>query len=273
MHFTVLGAAGFVGSHLLARLREQGHTVYAPARGDDGWLEEDLGHVFYCAGLTNDYHARPFDTVEAHVSLLARLLREGRFERLVYLSSTRVYDSLDGGVGDEAAVLRLDPANPRHLYDLTKALGENLCLTQSAGRACVARLSCVYSDELQEGGFLAQVLPRAAAGESFVIDSSPHFTRDYVHVEDVVSLLCTLLTNDAQGIYNVAAGGNTDNAQLLAALRTHAGSQISCSHQQRHAAVRVSIDKAQRAFGYQPRQLLDHLPVMLAHLSRSHHEA
>ncbi|MGE8360525.1 NAD-dependent epimerase/dehydratase family protein [Pseudomonas sp.] len=273
MHFSILGAGGFVGSHLLKRLQEQGSTVYAPARHDESWLKEDLGHVFYCAGLTNDYHARPFDTVEGHVSLLARLLREGRFERLVYLSSTRLYDSLEEGGGEETAVLRLDPTSPRHLYDLSKALGENLCLTQSAGRACVARLSCVYSDALKEGGFLAQVLPRAATGESFAIQSSPYFTRDYVHVDDVVSMLCTLLVNDAQGIYNVAAGSNTDNADLLDAIRAHTGSLISCSHRQRQLAAPVSIDKAQRDFAYRPRQLLDHLPVMLDHLRRSPHEA
>lgn len=271
MLFTVLGAGGFVGAHLVESLRRQGHQVHAPARDDTRWLEQDLGQVFYCIGLTNDYFARPFDTVEAHTSLLARLLRDGRFERLVYLSSTRLYDSLPGQLAEESAVLQLDPSNPRHLYDLSKALGENLCLHHSAGRACVARLACVYSDALGEGGFLAQVLPRAARGESFVIDSSPAYARDYVHVDDVTALLQAMLEKGAQGIYNLGAGQNTCNGDLLAAVQRHTGVQVTCARQDVQQAPQVSIDKARREFAFQPRQLLDHLPVMLERLKRLHH--
>lgn len=273
MHFTVLGAGGFVGARLVAILRQQGHRVHAPARDDASWLEQDLGHVFYCIGLTNDYYARPFDTVEAHTSLLARLLRDGRFERLIYLSSTRLYDSFSGAVAEESAVLQLDPANPRHLYDLSKALGENLCLTQAGGRACVARLSCVYSDRLEEGGFLAQVLPPAAAGQNLTLDSSPHFARDYVHIDDVVSLLQALLQGGQPAIYNVAAGNNTSNAELFGALQQLTGVQVTCTRQERQTAPRISIDRATQAFGLRPRPLLERLPSMLAQLKARHHGA
>lgn len=273
MHFTVLGAEGFVGSRLLTSLRQQGHNVHTPAREDESWLGQELGHVFYCIGLTNDYHVRPFDTVEAHVSLLNRLLRQGRFERLVYLSSTRLYDSLAAKVGDESAVLQLDPTSPRQLYDLSKALGENLCLTHSAGRACVARLSCVYSDTLSEGGFLAQVLPRVAQVESFAIDSSLAYARDYVHVDDVVGLLQAMLERGAQGIYNVSAGQNTSNGELLEALRRLTGVQVNCARDDVQHAPQVSIDKARQDFAFQPRQLLDHLPVILEQLKGQHYGA
>ncbi|MBM7059571.1 NAD(P)-dependent oxidoreductase [Pseudomonas sp. UL073] len=271
--FTVLGAGGFVGAHLVEHLRRQGHEVYAPDRHDDSWLEQDLGLVCYCIGLTNDYYARPFATVEAHVSLLARLLQQGRFQRLVYLSSTRLYDSLLAAVGEEAASLQLDPVSPRHLYDLSKALGENLCLTQAGGRACVARLSCVYSDTLEEGGFLAQVLPPAAAGQDLTLDSSPHFARDYVHIEDVVSLLQALLQGAEPAIYNLAAGSNTSNGELFAALQALTGVHVSCTRQECQPAPRISIDKAAQAFGFQPKSLLERLPIILETLKARHHGA
>ncbi|MCY1287860.1 NAD dependent epimerase/dehydratase family protein [compost metagenome] len=273
MRFTVLGAGGFVGTHLLARLGQQGHTVFAPARDDESWLDEELGHVFYCIGLTNDFQARPFDTVEAHVSLLARLLQRGRFERLVYLSSTRLYDSLPAALGNESASLQFDPANSRHLYDLSKALGENLCLTQSAGRASVARLACVYSDTLEEGGFLSQLLPRAANGESFSLDSSPGYSRDYVHIDDVSCLLQSILLSGIQGIYNVASGYNTSNAELLAAVQRLANVSLAFSRQEAQQAPLISIDKAQQAFAFQPIQLLDRLPIMLEKIKARHHGA
>jgi nucleoside-diphosphate-sugar epimerase len=273
MHYTVLGAGGFVGMRLLASIRQQGHSVHAPTRDDDSWLQQELGHVVYCVGLTNDYFARPFDTVEAHTALLARFLHKGCFERLIYLSSTRLYDSLASSVGEESAVLHLDPANPRHLFDLSKALGENLCLHHAAGRACVARLSCVYSDTLEEGGFLAQVLPRGARGESFALDSSPAYARDYVHVDDVVALLQTMLLGGAQGIYNVGAGCNTSNGELLTALQRHTGVRVVCRHEDVQHAPRLSIAKAQQEFAFQPRQLLEHLPVILDKLKTQHRGA
>ncbi len=89
--FTVLGATGYIGSRLVAHLQAQGHTVWAPARGDAEVFTRPLGHVMYCVGLTADFRTRPFDTVDAHVGLLAEVLRRAQFESLLYLSSTRVY--------------------------------------------------------------------------------------------------------------------------------------------------------------------------------------
>ena len=69
--FTVIGASGFLGSRLVTALTASGHEVYAPTRDDPALFTRPLVRVFYCAGLTGDFIARPFDTVEAHVSLLA----------------------------------------------------------------------------------------------------------------------------------------------------------------------------------------------------------
>jgi len=85
MKFTVLGAGGFIGSHLLAHLRQAGHDCFAPARGDATLFAEELGHVIYCIGLTADFRSRPFDTVRAHVCLLADVLEKAPF-RFVALS-------------------------------------------------------------------------------------------------------------------------------------------------------------------------------------------
>src|ERR1700754_1764426 len=128
---TVVGAAGFVGARLTSRLRADGWDVYAPAKGDPELLSRDLGTVFYCAGLTADYDARPFDTVEAHASLVSELLRADHYERLVYCSSTRLYDGPRKAESNEAEPLVFDPADPRRVYDLSKALGENLTLARS----------------------------------------------------------------------------------------------------------------------------------------------
>src|SRR3954468_19536109 len=109
MTTTVIGAGGFVGRRLVSALAAQGRAPWTPAKGDPELLTRDLGTVFYCAGLTADYDARPFDTVEAHASLVSDLLRAERLERLFYCSSPRLYDGQRKAVAHEAEPLVFDP--------------------------------------------------------------------------------------------------------------------------------------------------------------------
>ena len=210
---TVVGAAGFVGARLAARLQADGWDVFAPAKGDPALLEQDLGVVFYCAGLTADYDRRPFDTVEAHASLVSALIRADRFERLVYCSSTRLYDGQRKDVAHEADPLVLDPADPRRVYDLSKALGENLTLARTGGRGAVARLSNVYDWADGAPGFLSEWLIKARNTRDLALESSPNIARDYIHLDDTVAALIAIATQGS-GIYNVAAGRLSTNADI-----------------------------------------------------------
>lgn len=214
--YTVVGASGFVGSRLVKRLREDGHEVYAPRRGDPELFTRDLGRAFYCAGLTADYLARPFDTVEAHVTLLAGMLQTASFERLVYLSSTRLYDSLGARIGAESAALSLRTAEPRHLYDFSKGLGETLCLTQGGGRCAVARLSCVFDDAPGAAGFLPEWIERARKEWTIRLASAPAYVRDYIHLDDTVASLRAIVDSASTEAVNVASGENVSNAELAA---------------------------------------------------------
>lgn len=210
---TVVGAAGFVGARLAARLKAEGWDVWAPAKGDAGLLTRDLGTVFYCAGLTADYDRRPFDTVEAHATLVSRVIEAGRFERLVYCSSTRLYDGQKKAEVHEAEALVFDPADPRRVYDLSKALGENLTLTRAGGRGAVARLSNVYDWEDGAPGFLSEWLIEARRNRDLVLQSSPNIARDYIHLDDTVAALIAIATRGEE-IYNVAAGRLSTNAEI-----------------------------------------------------------
>ena len=66
MIITVFGAGGFIGSELVKALgKKKGISVYAPLRHDvttgfDKILARDLGHIFYCIGLTANFREHPF---------------------------------------------------------------------------------------------------------------------------------------------------------------------------------------------------------------------
>ncbi len=249
--YTVIGASGFVGARLAASLAADGCEVVAPGRDDPRLFTDDLGAVFYCAGLTADYLARPFDTVEAHVSLIARLLQRGRFERLVYLSSTRVYDWMALDVGREEEPLRLIPSEPRHLYDLSKALGENLCLTQSGGRASVARLSSVWDWNDGAQGFLSEWMQAARRRRSLSFESSTGYVRDYVHLDDTVAALRAILDSGAAGIFNVASGENVSNSEIAEVFERCGWSVAFTRSAPKQAAPQCSVERI-RTLGVEP---------------------
>jgi nucleoside-diphosphate-sugar epimerase len=126
MYFTILGARGFIGSHLVSFLEHKGVECFAPA-GEEHLYGRDLGHIIYCIGLTADFRTRTFDTVEAHVCALLDILKNCRYDSFLYLSSTRVYKNAQST--NEETMLAVDPCNPDDIYDISKIMGESLCLT------------------------------------------------------------------------------------------------------------------------------------------------
>lgn len=263
---TIIGGHGFIGRHLVTRLLATGWDCHVPARQEACDVQGEMGHVFYCAGLTSDYIKRPYDTVEAHVSLLSRILRSGRFKSLVYLSSTRLYDSQPESVGSEERPLLLDPTNPRHLYDFSKALGESLCLVMGNGRARIARLSCVYNDYTDEYGFLPGLLRQIIGNTPALlkVDSSPDIVRDYVHLEDVLDALIMIATQGEGCIYNVASGENISNETLFSVLTKVSGCKfIPLLDDKFPSPPKISIKKIKDEFGWRPVSVLKKITLII----------
>jgi nucleoside-diphosphate-sugar epimerase len=265
-NFTVLGAGGFVGTHLVRYLEAQGMTVSVPERGDQSIFQRPLGHVIYCIGLTADYLARPFDTVEAHVSFFSRLLRDADYESVVYLSSTRLYDS-GGPSATEINDLILNPADSRHLYDFSKGLGESLCNECGDGRARVARLSCVYADDLSGDNFLHRLVAQALSQDHIALETHLGAARDYVHIDDVCNALVNIATRGTRLIYNVASGINVTNRVLFDTIEDHTGCRIMATAPatgDAGAAPAVDVTALREDFGLLPREIRTALPVLIA---------
>ena len=217
MKFTVLGAGGFIGGQLTEALKNEDRAdVNTPLRQSKGdifneIIDRDLGHVFYCIGLTANFRSRPFDTVEAHVCLLRRLLEHGRFESLTYLSSTRVYEGATAT--NEEAILQVSPNNLGHLYNLSKLMGESLCLA-SGRKARVVRLSNVFGRTMPQQNFISQVLTEASDTGWVQFLTAPESAKDYVSVADVTRWLPRIALHGTHSIYNVASGTNMNNADI-----------------------------------------------------------
>lgn len=225
MTVTVLGAGGFIGAHLVRHLRATGVDCQAPARDDLGWLQRPLGHVVYAIGLTADFRARPLDTVEAHVCLLRRLMAEGDFDSLTYLSSTRVYSG--AAATDEAARLVVDPNTPGDLYNLSKLMGESLCLHGGRTRTRVARLSNIVGLRPDPDIFIDQLLDEGCRTGRVQLRTALASCKDYLRIDDAVALLAHMATSEHTGIFNVASGEAVSNARIAEAIERGMGFPVT----------------------------------------------
>ena len=266
--YTVIGGSGFVGSHVAAQLRTAGIDPWCPARDEPELLQRDLGRIIYCAGLTGDFRTRPFETIDAHVSLLARLIENASFERIVYLSSTRLYDLLADGLGSEDLAIPVDSANPEHLYELSKMLGENLTLQRTDGRGMVARLSYVFGWDHDAQGFLSEWLRSAREHRSLAIDSSPGVARDYIQVDDVATALIARTDSNASGIVNVARGETLSNAEIAVVFEND-GWDVRFSREAPGSRQPIPISATRlAALGVTPRPVLTAIDEYLTGLSQ-----
>jgi nucleoside-diphosphate-sugar epimerase len=259
---TVLGAAGFIGSYLVRHLQTLGFHCFAPSRGEDLSVRHGLGHVIYAAGLTADFRCRPLDTVEAHVCLLQRLIQQGNFASLTYLSSTRVYAGAANT--DESATLAVNPNVPGDLYNLSKLMGEALCLHSGHPEMKVARLSNVVGLRRDPDIFIDQLLAEGRANGKIVFRTDLESRKDYLLIDDAVELIARIALSSESGIFNVASGEAVSNRQIAEALKTEMGFTIEVSP---HAAswdfTAVNVKKIKAQFGFSAQRFADYFPAYL----------
>ena len=271
--FTVLGADGFIGRHLVRRLQADAVPVRACGRAElanEGLLDCELGHVVYCIGLTADFRERPFDTVEAHVGVLASLLRRARFDSLTYLSSTRVY--AHSAAANEDSPLTVRPGDPGDLYNLSKLAGESLCV--ASGRPTrVVRLSNVYGDDLDSENFISEILRQAACEKKVLLRSSPASAKDFVSIDDVTSWLVPVARHGRERFYNLARGENTSN-QVLASRLRELGVEVKFTAATSDSIFpRIDCSRVGQEFHAARHDLLEDLPSLLKSFSDAARQA
>lgn len=211
MTSTVLGGYGFIGRSLASALQENGEECWLPKRGDTSIFNKPLGTVYYCIGLTADFRERPFETVDAHVCVLKKIIEKSDFDQLIYMSSTRIYGVSDNT--DELEPVKLASYKTDDIYNISKIMGESLAL--SSGRSCrVARLSNVLGPNMGADNFIGMLLEDARKYKKVHFLTSMESQKDYIWIEDVVKILIALAKNGKESIYNIAGGENLSNKTI-----------------------------------------------------------
>ena len=245
----VLGAGGFVGRHLCARLRADGWDVVGTVRpgsaagglpgavpvdlADPGALADavraaDPDVAFHlAAGRARATVADRAATAAVNTSSGLHLVEAlgDRCRAVVRLGSSTEYAAVDGPMDERA------PLAPRGFFGATKAAG-SLLLTAAAQerglRAAVLRAFQVYGPGDHAGRLVPTVL-RAARDGTVLPLTAPGSRRDWVHVDDVAdACLRAAAADDLPGgtVLNVGTGRQTANEELVAVAERATGRRI-----------------------------------------------
>jgi len=247
----VTGGAGFIGSHLVERLLNEGYQVTVLDNFSTG-RRENLAHIcdvptlqIECADITDEKSIRPyFDGVDYvfHLAALANIVpsiqrpleyhranvdgtaavvecsRLADVKRFVYTASSSCYGIPDAYPTPETAAIR-----PQYPYALSKFLGEQIALhwRQVYSLPVVSlRLFNVYGPRSRTSGtygavfgvFLAQKL----AGKPLTVVGNGSQTRDFTYVADVANaFICAAMSSESGEIFNVGSGNTYSVNQLV----------------------------------------------------------
>jgi UDP-glucose 4-epimerase len=246
----VTGGAGFIGSHLAARLLRDGHGVTVVDDLSTGRVENippgadfiktDLGReeydkldqlegaaVFHLAGQSSGEASfyDPLGDLRSHVLSTFWLLewcRKKQIKRFIYASSMSIYGEPQYLPVDEG-----HPQRPRTFYSAGKIAAEAyIKLYQTLGMdTTIFRLFSVYGPgqnlENRMQGMVSIYLSFLLEGRPIIVKGSRERFRDFVYVDDVVEAWLAAWDNPQSygKVYNVASGQKTRVADLIEALK------------------------------------------------------
>jgi len=254
LKFTILGANGFIGSNLVKFLKTKNCEIFTPNISEI--TSENLGHVIYCIGITSDFRERPFDTVNSHVTVLNNFLKNANFESFLYLSSTRVY--MNSSSTEEESSIVVNPKKFTELYNISKIMGESICLTSNKVNTRVVRLSNVIGKNFESNDFLFSLIHDAVKKNKIILHSKLESEKDYISIEDVMYLLHEISLRGKHKIYNVASGENFSVKNIINLLKKDTGCNIKISDNAKlNKFKKINVKKLENEFEFKPKQILD----------------
>ncbi len=255
---TILGSSGYIGSSLLNNFNKKSIPTFAPDR-DKNLFNHDLGDVIYCIGMTADFRLKPFETVESHVSILNDLLKNGKFDSLTYLSSSRVYIGSSENVVDENSNIVISINDPDSLYNLTKLTGERICL--SSGRNTkIIRLSNIYGDNYDSPNFIFELIKKIKENKFIELYTSLNSSKDYLSIDLAVKLITQIALGKTNGIFNLASGNNISNKEIIDMLNAHFDFKYNFNQKSKEVIYpQININKIKKEFNFKSEETKDNL--------------
>jgi UDP-glucose 4-epimerase len=289
----VTGGAGFIGSHMVDRLVNDGYDVRIIDDLSTGRIDniqsllsagkvdfvkgdirdvslvtksvDDVDDVVHFAALTSVPFSvkNPELTFDVNLCGTLNLIRACAQEdvgRFVFVSSCAVCGDPESlPVREEH---RTDPISP---YAESKLIAERYCLgfqERQLLRSVVLRFFNVYGPRQgmnDYSGVITRFIDRVRQKEPLVIYGDGSQTRDFVNVHDVVeAILASMKSGDAEGeVFNVGSGKPTSINELAKTILELAGVDLEIRYEKPRAGdikdSYADISKAKKFLGYEPK--------------------
>ncbi len=245
MRILVTGGAGFLGSHLVDRLMEQGHEVLCLDNFFTGskhnilqWMDSpyfevirhditepirvEVDQIYHlaCPASPVHYQYNPVKTVKTsvlgtlHMLGLAKRIKA----RLLLASTSEVYGDPDVHPQTEAYRGNVNPIGIRACYDEGKRIAETLCFDyhrQNNVDIRVMRIFNTYGPRMQEndGRVVSNFIVQALRGIPLTVYGDGQQTRSFCYVSDLIDGMMRLMNHEEHiGPVNI---GNPNEYTIL----------------------------------------------------------
>lgn len=271
----VLGANGFIGSHLVDSLVAAGHWVRAFDRPSSGRRYEaegveaffgdflnmsdlenavkDIDYVFHFISTTNPATAEndPRIDIETNVRMSIELFdicAKARVKRVIFASTG---GSVYGDSDNDHPRIETDLPQPVSPYAIGKLTIEHYLRYFSVKRgldSMVVRISNPYGTRQAlhaKQGVIPIFIENMLVNKPLTVLGDGEMVRDYIYVKDVADILAQLFDKEAKHkLYNVGSGTPTTVNQIITTIERVSGAKAEVQHREAPATFlhRVTLD-------------------------------
>ncbi len=249
----VTGGAGFLGSHLCDRLRDEGYSVVAMDNlltgttdniahraGDQDFrfvhhdvtnyifLEGPLYAVLHFASPASprDYAELPIQTLKVgslgtHKALG---LAKAKGARFLLASTSEVYGDPAIHPQPETYWGNVNPVGPRGVYDEAKRFAEAMTMAYHRYHGVDTKIARIFNTfgprmRLEDGRAIPNFMLQALRGEAITVYGDGSQTRSFCYVSDLVDGIFRLLRSDAHEPVNLGNPEEWTVTQMAEAIR------------------------------------------------------
>jgi len=278
----VTGAGGFIGSHLLPELVNEGYEVLALDKvevldrisdevlkvGADicdstrmselapAFKENNVQSIIHLAAMAAPRVAekKPEETFRINVYgtlNVLRMAKEAKVKRVVFASSAHVY-------GISPKYMPTDESHPLALqddYTTSKILGEQLChlFYQNHNISYVAlRMFNGYGPRQSLDYFIPAMIEQAKRGS--IVLRGRHITKDFIYVSDMVGAISKMLPSDYVGPLNVGTGEQISLEYIADYIAKAFGVKLNFAETADKGPTQMQCDNSRlKGFGWSPK--------------------
>jgi len=281
MKALVTGGAGFIGSHVVDKLRDKGlevrvfDMVLPTFRKDIEFYHGSIldlealrmalngvDVVYHLAAIAdvkdvyNDPYYAESINVRGTINVLEAVRRSVHVKRVIYGSTTWVYSEVAQASIDETVPLQ----PPTHLYTATKIASEYYCQSYSKLydlSVTILRYGIPYGPRARDGAVIPIFVKKALQGQPLTIAGDGSQFRKFVYVEDLAEGNVLALQSVAKNkIYNLDGRETITIKQIAEAIQQligHVTIQHIPSRPGDFSGKEVSSERAKRELGWEPK--------------------